>query len=75
MTEEVTKFHEQLEDERKEREETQTQMFRMIEDIHQRVQTDIQREKKEREEAEESLLRLLEETCNRVESSLQGQLF
>ena len=48
-------------------------MFRMIEDIHAKVQMDIAREKREREDAEENLLRLLEETCNRVESSLSGQ--
>ena len=52
------------------REETQTTMFRMIEDIHGKVMYELQREIKDRQETEENLLRLLEETCIRVEKSI-----
>ena len=70
MREEIGKFHEMLTLERKVREETQTTMFRMIEDIHGKVMYELQREVKERQDNEENLLRLLEETCQRVEKSI-----
>ena len=70
LSEEIGKFHEMLQFERKVREETQTTMFKMIEEIHGKVQYDLQREVKERNESEENLLRLLEETCLRVEKTI-----
>ena len=63
LREEIGKFNEMLSLERKVREETQTTMFRMIEDIHGKVMHELQKEVKERQENEENLLRLLEETC------------
>ena len=45
-------------------------MFRMIEEIHNKVLYDLQREVKEKKENEENLLKLLEETCLRVEKSI-----
>jgi hypothetical protein len=45
-------------------------MFRMIEEIHNKVQYDLQREVRERKETEENLLKLLEETCIRVEKTI-----
>jgi hypothetical protein len=48
LREEIGKFHEMLTLERKLREETQTTMFRMIEDIHGKVIYELQREVKER---------------------------
>jgi len=45
-------------------------MFKMIEEIHGKVQYDLQREVRERNESEENLLRLLEETCIRVEKTI-----
>ena len=48
LREETGKFHEMLALERKVREETQTTMFRMIEDIHGKVMHELQREVKER---------------------------
>ena len=59
-----------IEAERKLREETQTTMFRMIEDIHSKVVNELQQERREREETEENLVKLLEETCLRVEKSI-----
>jgi hypothetical protein len=70
LREEIGKFHEMLTFERKLREETQTTMFRMIEDIHGKVIYELQKEVKEREETEENLLKLLEETCLRVEKTI-----
>lgn len=56
--------------ERKLREESQHTMFRMIEEIHNKVMYDLQREVRERKETEENLLKLLEETCIRVEKTI-----
>lgn len=41
LSDEIGKFHEMLQYERKLREETQTTMFRMIEDIHSKVMYDL----------------------------------
>ena len=72
LREEIGKFHETLAQERKVREETQTTMFRMIEDIHGKVMYELQKEVKERQDNEENLLKLLEETCQRVEKTLMN---
>jgi len=45
-------------------------MFRMIEEIHNKVMYDLQREVRERKDTEENLLKLLEETCVRVEKTV-----
>jgi hypothetical protein len=52
------------------REESQNTMFRMIENMHNQVVTEIMVERKERESTEETLIKLLEETCSRVEGGL-----
>lgn len=48
-------------------------MFRMIEEIHNKVMYDLQREVNDRKETEENLLQLLEETCIRVEKTINSQ--
>ena len=48
-------------------------MFRMLEDIHVRLNDNLEHEIRMREETEEKLIKLLEETCLRVEKSLQSQ--
>lgn len=45
-------------------------MFQILEDIHVRVNDQLEQEIRMREETEEKLIRLLEETCLRVERSL-----
>lgn len=45
-------------------------MFRMIEEIHNKVMYELSREVRERKETEENLLKLLEETCIRVEKTI-----
>ena len=45
-------------------------MVKMIEEVHARVVSELQREIIERRENEENLLHLLEETCLRVEKSI-----
>lgn len=45
-------------------------MINVLEDIHNRVNDQLEQEIRMREETEEKLIRLLEETCLRVERSL-----
>ena len=48
-------------------------MLRVLDDIHMRVNDQLEQEIRMREETEEKLIRLLEETCLRVERRLQNQ--
>lgn len=72
MGDEIGRFHEVIAEERSAREESQSQMAKMIEDVHKRVNSELQKEINERRENEENLLRLLEETCLRVEKTVLG---
>ena len=56
LNEEIGKFSDNLQYEKQQREETQMQMFRMIEDIHAKVSEELIRERREREESETSLV-------------------
>lgn len=52
--------------EKKEREEAEEALLKMIEDIVGKVKWEMDKERKDREASEEQLLNLLEETCNRL---------
>lgn len=54
------------------REETQGKIFRMIEEIYTKLQSELTIERRERESTTESLLHLLEETCNKIDRNLSG---
>lgn len=52
---------------RKVREETQSKIFKMIEDVNNRLQEEVKAERMQRESTKSALTRLLEETCRKVE--------
>jgi len=57
--------------EKKVREETQTKIFKMIEEIHFKLYNEIKVEKRERESTTESLLKLLEDTCTKIDKNFR----
>jgi len=65
-TEELARLNETIQNERKNREESETAIYDMLKDVVSKVKTEIETEKKEREMTEETLLGLLEETCNKL---------
>ena len=73
LSEEIAKFHEQLDHERQQKEVAQEMLTRLIEEISERVDDMLQSEIQQREETEERLIELLENTCTRVERSLRHQ--
>jgi len=72
LNDEIIKFQDKLNMERKIREETENAMFRMLEDINAKFQSEIQNEKTSRLTSEEQMVRLLEETCNRIEHNFKS---
>lgn len=56
---------------RKDRDETNEQMFKILDDMQNRLLQEISNERQVRQKTEERLLKLLEETCIRVENSLK----
>ena len=56
--------------ERKVREETQSTMVRLIEEMERNLTRDIQQETDERAQNEESFMDLMEQTCARIERNL-----
>lgn len=69
---EINKFSDQLLIEKKVREETQGKIFRMIEDVHGKLQNDISYEKREREATTEALLKLLEDACIKIDKNFRS---
>ena len=67
---EVTRMREQVDSEKKAREETEETMIEMFKDMINRIKGEIDSEKTEREQAEEALLSLLEETCAKLNKSV-----
>ena len=57
----------QIQQEKKNREETQEGILEMIKIMNDRLRNDLNLEKKEREQNEEVLIELLESTCNRLQ--------
>lgn len=55
--------------EKKVREDTQSRIFKMIEDIYHKWDNEINEEINERENNTENLLNLLEETCSKLDSN------
>jgi hypothetical protein len=64
--EESGKLIEIVEEERKQREETEESILELLRDMVSRIKAEIDTEKKERESSEESLLQLLEDTCTKL---------
>jgi hypothetical protein len=71
MNEEIGRLTEGLAAEKKVREETENVLLKMLEDMCNRMQGEINQERRDREQTEETLLKLLEETCSRVEIGLR----
>ncbi|EGR31411.1 hypothetical protein IMG5_110270 [Ichthyophthirius multifiliis] len=55
----------------KKKEETQSKMYRMIEDIHEKIQEELQTERQQRESTTDSLIKLLEETCQKIDKGFK----
>lgn len=53
------------------REETQSKIFRMIEETHGRLQQDIILERRERQSTVEALLKLLEDACIKIDKNFR----
>ena len=70
LGEEITKYQDMIQLEKKVREETQNTLFRMIEDMEANLTREIENERRERSENQESFVTLLEETCSRIERSM-----
>lgn len=70
MNEEISRYSDMIMLERKVREETQNTLFRMIEDMENNLNKELENERREREENEESFMNLLENTCSRIERNL-----
>ena len=64
-----------LEIERKQREESHLTYEKNVEEMKIRIKQEITKERKEREATEELLIKLLEDTCRRVELALNGDSF
>ena len=58
-----------IQNEKKNREETQEGILEMIKIMNDRLRNDLSIEKKEREQNEEVLIELLENTCNRLQQT------
>lgn len=56
--------------ERKVREETQSTLVRLIEEMERNLSRDIQQEQDERSHNEENFMDLMEQTCARIERNL-----
>jgi AAA+ ATPase superfamily predicted ATPase len=59
-----------VDDEKKQREDTEETMIEMFKDMISKIKSEIDAEKGEREQAEEALLSLLEETCAKLNKSV-----
>jgi len=60
-----------MEIEKKVREETENVLFKLLEDIDYKFQTELSKEKKVREGSQDEMMKLLEETCSRIENQLR----
>lgn len=61
----------QIQSEKKSREETEEAILEMLRIMITRMKSDIENERKERETTEETLLSLLEDTCNKLNAASQ----
>lgn len=66
---ELTSIGEQLKQEQKLREDSESATIEMLKDVLERVKQELSGEKKVREETEDHLLTLLEDTCNKLNSA------
>jgi hypothetical protein len=55
-----------MQKEKKEREESEAQIYEALKEIVNRIKQEIENEKKERESAEETLLSLLDSACSKL---------
>jgi hypothetical protein len=72
VQEEFQKFEDEALTEKRDRDEANSALVKMLEDMQERLLQELVNERTERENIEETLLKLLEETCQRVESSLRA---
>ncbi len=73
ISDESTRLVDLIEEERKQREETEESILELLRDMVGRIKVEIDTEKKERESSEESLLQLLEDTCSKLGQASQHQ--
>ena len=66
----MLRLKEQVDEEKRAREETEETMIDMFKDMINKIKSEIDTEKNEREQAEEALLSLLEETCAKLNKSV-----
>ena len=69
LNDEIQKLGEVINNEKKNREETQEGILEMIKIMNDRMKNDLNNEKKEREQNEEVLIDVLENTCSRLQAS------
>lgn len=65
----LKRINNMIQNEKKNREETQEGILEMIKIMNDRLRNDLSIEKKEREQNEEVLIELLENTCNRLQQT------
>ena len=70
LTSETQRVHDLVLLERKVREETQSTLIRLIEEMERNLTRDIQQEQDERQHNEENFMDLMEQTCARIERNL-----
>ena len=66
----MQRLRDNVDDEKRGREETEETMIEMFKDMINKIKGEIENEKSEREQAEEALLTLLEETCAKLNKSV-----
>ena len=69
LNDEIQKLGEVINNEKKNREETQEGILEMIKIMNDRMINDLNNENKEREQNEEVLIDVLENTCSRLQAS------